>query len=291
MMGIDKKDVESVILTLAQEGPDYGIFKAEVYLNTNEVRYFAFDVVLNDELNERLETDFKNMSMLYDLQEKHGFKWVPRPYAIGDGEFIDDSGIAVKIKFLALEWLEHHAELHGYKGSEGNGFFLLTNYLKLIRGPSKRYLNNKESSYVRKHIIETLSLIFAFTFNNGKGVLVEKISINNGDFMALPLEGEAFDIRLITARQMIEATPEEFITYLYEHENEQYVETKIISGSIERRIPTFKFYNTLQEVREGVTNALEKVYGKEKGDEIAGQWLRLKEKKIPIVEKSVYKSL
>lgn len=272
-MKIDKEQVRSVELLLAQEGPDYAIFNAKICFNTNEVKYFCFDIVLNDSLNNKLEADFENLNKLYNLQKKYGLKLVPQPYALGSGKFFDNSGEAVEIKFFAIEWLEYHEELYGYKDINGNGFFLLPNYIKPKSRSNKVYLNKEKSSYIRKQIIEMLTLIFAATFKEGKGMLVKEISINNGDFMALPLEDGTFDVRLITARQMVNATVKEFITYLYEHENEQYVEVKISSQGIERRIPTFKFYEDEKEIEEGITSALEKVYGEEKGNEIARSWL------------------
>jgi mannosylglycerate hydrolase len=274
-LGINLEEVDSIKILPAQEGPYYGVFRAEVFLGSGEVKYFGLNVVLNDSLNEGLKDDYRNLTALYELQNRLGLKIVPQPYTLGSGSFKDRLGNEVGMRLFAVEWLGDFIELHRDRYVNGNRFYLVPNYIQTEAGSPQALLNDEESRHIRKKIISLLTIIFASTYEEGKGgFTVGKISVNNGDFMAKEQQRGDFDIRLITARELVRlVSPQEFIDYLLRAENDEFEEKKITQRhGIERSVKKFRLYEDPLEVKEGVTDALVKLYGQQQGQSLAKDW-------------------
>ncbi|MBU1871540.1 MAG: ArsR family transcriptional regulator, partial [Candidatus Omnitrophica bacterium] len=273
-MGIEAEEVESIKISLTQEGPYYGVFCADVKLRNQEVRHFGLNVVLNNSLNGDLQNDYQNLNTLDELQNKLGLKLVPQPYVFGIGRFKADRENSIEMSFFAVEWLSDYCEIHRDRYVNRDRLYLLPNYIQAKTNIIEKILNGEESACIRKEIICLLALIFASTFEEGKGGLViKRINLNNGDFMARAHPQGKFDICLITAREFIRlSTPNEFIDYLIQYENEEYIEKKLTADGIQVRTEKFKFYKEVSEIKEAIRGALVKLYGEKEGLAITEKW-------------------
>ncbi|MDD5771358.1 MAG: hypothetical protein PHO81_03895 [Candidatus Omnitrophica bacterium] len=270
-MRIDSRQVDSLKVSFAQEGPSYGVFRAGVKLKDGSVRYFGLNIALNNSLNQELEQDYRNLNTLYALQDKNKLNLVPRPYAIGKGTFAAGNE-AVGISLFAVEWLDGYIELHRDGYFNESKLCLLNNYLDTRLPASYESLDKEEAVCLRKKIIFMMTLIFASGYDEIKGGLfIERLSLNNGDFMAKRAEG-SFDLRLITARGLSRIRVKEFLNRLLEYENIEFVEKSVKDGSIINREVKFRLYEDISEVKEGVTEALIVLHGESKGRDLSSKW-------------------
>jgi len=254
-MEIEIKEVELIKLSLAQEGVYYAVFCAEVKLSTGEVRRFGLDVVLNNSLNTDLEADYQNLKILNELQNKLGLKFVCLPYALEKVQFKKQTGQTVEVAFFAVEWLSDYTELHRDEYVNADAFYLLPNRLQ-AKTDWNHLFDRKDSAGIRKKIISLLTLIFLATYREDEGgLVVQRVSINRGDFMVRKREGD-FDLCLITARELTRLDPREFIAYLLGQENLESVKKVVTREGLEKRDVTFRLYEDVAEIREGIANVL-----------------------------------
>lgn len=242
--------VKNILVSHIQEGTSFGegIFKAEVELKDKRRGNFILVVPKwqkpdpdDDEeedlfsliFSTPLEQIYQNLTALYHADPRY----VPEPYAFARSERLD---------VFSVQFLKKFVEIN--EAARMPSLLAVNPYPK-----PEQTLDYPASSRLRRQMVRILTTYYE---KLGRKMVAE-FEVNAGDFMKRTAK-KSNEVKLITARELREASPDFFIRYLREH-TESETEAPVFSHA---------------EIQEGVTDALCEIYGRKKGEEFAAQWLR-----------------
>ena len=201
------------------------------------------------DLGEVLANDFDNLSLLHQIDPQ----FVPEPYLLGKVDFK-----RTKRNISLTEFCKGYFELHR---DETNNPYLYT----ITSVGNQRFWHKEESQPIFDNMIKILAHYYFSSYNpeTNEGLLIGDVKLNAGDFLI----NHNDDLKLITARSLSYATPQEFLYYLLSNtqpESDQAINGKVYGLFIDEN-------NRFQNIYDVVLDCMNSFF--EEPEEILQDWI------------------
>ncbi len=237
-------DVAKINIRHLQEGrlaDGEGIFRAEVILKDGKRGFFVLVIPKIPNHSPAVEQIFENLRTLHALEPKY----IGEPFMIGRGRYLDtewDDEKTGEIAIFSMRYLPRFQELN----SRSDGELIINPH---PQAPIK--LGASQASMLRREMVKILTLYYEKSGHR----MIRGLSLEAGDFMK---QIDSLNLQLITVRTLRENSISGFIQALVNHKE----------GTAHR----YKVFAP-EEVYGGIRDALVEIYGGDRGNPMADQWL------------------